>query len=290
MSDLDRFELFAYVAQAESLTQAAHLLGLTKASLSKQIKKLETDFRVDLFSRKNQRLRLTAQGKILLKQCLRLKKEVEDARAICQQFHAEPEGILHVVVFEYFVKQLIFPKLKAFLDLYPKLQLFIDASERIPDFEDEQVDLAVGFSLPAPPDIVRRKMMTTRYVLCASPQYFKENGKPETLEDLRKHFYIGHHARPEKNTLRLKSGYALSLIPNLLLNSAASMIECAKAGVGLVQLPLYVLEDLLNICELIEVLEPYQATGKNVYYYYPKYRYVQPRVRKFIDFFLAPSV
>ncbi|MGB6976972.1 MAG: LysR family transcriptional regulator [Gammaproteobacteria bacterium] len=286
MSDLDRFELFIYVAQANSLTQAASLLGTTKASLSKQIKRLETDFKVDLFSRHAQRLQLTAQGKILLEQCLRLKKELDDARSICQQFHKEPEGILHIVAFEYFAKQLIFPKLKAFVHRYPKLQLFIDTSERIPNFESEQVDLAVGFSLPAPMDIVRRKIATTCYVLCASPHYFSENGKPRNLKELLNHSYIGHRSRPEEQTINLKPGYKLSLKPYLLLNSVTSMIECAKEGLGLVQLPLYMLKKALHEGELVEVLEDYQATNVNVYYYYPKYRYVQPKVRKFIDFFL----
>ncbi len=284
MSDLDRFELFIYVAQAQSLTQAASLLGMTKASLSKQIKRLEADFQVDLFSRQGQRLHLTPQGSVLLQQCLRLKKELDDARSICQQFHEEPEGALHVVAFEYFAKQLIYPKLKNFLQRYPKLELFIDTSERIPHFEREQVDLAVGFSLPASLDVVRRKITDTRYVLCASSDYFAEKDKPKNLNDLKNHLYIGHSSRQEK--LNLKPPYQLSLKPYLLLNSVVSMIECAKEGLGLIQLPLYLLEKLLIEGKLIEVLENYQATGVNVYYYYPKYRYVQPKIRKFIDFFL----
>ena len=59
MSDLDRFELFIYVAQSNSLTQAAAVVGITKASLSKQIKRLEEDLKVDLFTRHGQRLQLT---------------------------------------------------------------------------------------------------------------------------------------------------------------------------------------------------------------------------------------
>ncbi len=286
MSDLDRFELFTYVAQASSLTQAAVILGMTKASLSKQIKRLEVDLKVDLFSRHGQRLHLTPQGKLLLEQCLRLKKELDDARSICQQFHEEPEGTLHVVAFEYFAKKLIFPQLKAFLQRYPKLQLYIDTSERIPNFEREQIDLAVGFSLPAPADIVRKRMTTTRYVLCGSAQYFKENDAPKNLNDLKNHFYIGHSSRTEVYSIKLQPGYEMIITPHILLNRVTSMIECAKEGLGLVQLPLYMLQDLLDDGELIEVLKQYQAVDENVYYYYPKYRYAQPKVRKFIDFFL----
>jgi len=286
MSDLDRFELFVAVAQAESLTQAAIALGMTKASLSKQIKSLETDFKIDLFSRHKQRLALTQQGKILLTQCLRLTKELEGARSICQQFIEEPEGNLRIVAIEHFANQLIFPKLKLFLQRYPKLRLSIDTRERMPDFEREQVDIAVGFSVPAPADIVRKSITTTRYVLCASPQYFAENGKPQQLQDIKKHNYIAHSIRSEEKTITLKPGYSLSIQPYLSLNSMASMIECAKQGLGLIQLPLYFLKDYLDKGELLEVLTKYQATNAPVYYLYPKYRYIQSKVRKFIDFFL----
>jgi DNA-binding transcriptional LysR family regulator len=286
MSDLDRFELFAAVAQGESLTQAAITLGVTKASLSKRIKALEADFKVDLFSRHKQRLVLTAQGKILLEQCLRLMRELEDTRSICQQFNDEPEGTLRVVAIEHYANRLIFPKLKLFLKRYPKLRLFLDTRERMPDFEREQIDIAVGFSVPAPPDIVRKSIATTRYVLCASPQYFSQHGKPRNLQDLKNHRYIAHNIRPEEKTITLKPGYALSIAPYLVLNSMASMIECARQGLGLMQLPLYFVDDYLKKGQLIEVLPKYQAIDAHVYYLYPKYRYIQSKVRKFIDFFL----
>lgn len=284
MSDLDRFELFLYVAESVSLTQAAANLGMSKASLSKQIVRLEAELKVDLFSRQKQRLVLTEAGTILYGQCTRLKKELDDTRSICHQFMDEPVGNLHVVALYYFAKQLIFPKLKTFLQLYPKLQMLIDTSERVPHFEEEQVDLAVGFSLPAPMDVVRCRMTTNRYVLCASPAYWAERGTPTQLKELKNHYYISHSSRPQK--LNLQPGYSLFLKPYLMLNRISSMLECAQQGLGIVQLPYYLVQDSLKRGELIEVLTDYQATGIPVYYYYPKYRYIQPKVRKFIDYFL----
>ncbi len=288
MSDLDRFELFTYVAQLGSLTQAAKQLDLTKASLSKQIKRLEADFAIALFARNKQRLILTTQGEALLEQCLRVKREVEEARNICKQFHAEPEGELHVVAFKHIADKLIFPKLKNFLTKYPKIRLQLDTTERVPDFFAEQIDLAVGFNLPVPNpgEVIQKSMGTTRYVLCASPTYFAEKSQPNTLDDLLEHFYIGHVSRPDDQILRLKPGYHSAIKPHLLVNTVDSMLECAKQGLGLIQLPLYVVEDYLQRGELIEVLAEFQATNTNIYYHYPKFRYMKPKVRKFIEYFL----
>lgn len=157
----------------------------------------------------------------------------------------------------------------------------------MPDFEREQVDLVVGFSLPVsnPDDIVQRSMSTTHYVLCASPAYFAENGKPETLEALPRHQYISHTGR-QQDYIKLQPSYKVALTPYLLVNSVTSMIDCALAGLGLIQLPIYMVQELLAEEKLIAVLPDYQRSGEHIYYYYPKYRYVQTKVRKFIDFFL----
>jgi len=287
MPDLSQFELFIYVAQYGSLTQASKALTMSKAALSKQIKNLETKLKVDLFSRQGYRLQLTEQGNILLGQCLRLKKELDDTRTICQKFIDEPEGILKVSVFEYFAQKLIFPRLTNFLSTYPKLEVTLYVSERIPNFDQEQIDLAVGFSLPANDEIVRKNMLTTRYVLCASPAYFKKQGNPQDLSSLQQHFYIGHSSRIPAGVINLRTPNQLVLKPRLVLNSVSNMIECAKQGIGIIQLPLYLLESALKKGELIEIFPEDQASNIHVYCYYPKYRYIQPKVKKFIDFFIT---
>ncbi len=289
MADIDRFELFTHVVQQGSLTQAAELLGCTKASISKQIKRLEQDFSINLFTRHKQRLLLTPEGEVLYEQCLRLRRELEDARSICQQLHAEPEGDLHVVVFEYFAKKLIFPRLKNFIERYPKLNLRIDTTERVPNFIEEQVDLAVGFSLPVPnPDeVIQKRMATTRYILCATPVYYKEFGIPRTLKELEEHKYISHTSRVTDLLIKLKPGYSCHISPYLCVNTVASMIACAKQHIGLIQLPLYMVDNFLKEKTLVECLSSYQADNASVFYHYPKRQYTQTKVKKFIEFFIT---
>lgn len=288
MSDLDKFEIFACVAQSNSLTHAAIKLKTTKASLSKHIKNLEQDYKIDLFTRSGQRLHLTQQGSLLLEQCNRLQKELDETRSICKQFQDEPEGILHITIFEYFANKILFPRMNEFLDRYPKLEMIIDVNERIPDFEKEKIDLAVGFSLPPPNEtIIQKSMSKTRYVLCASPEYFNKYGIPKTLQDVLNHRYICHESRVGFQAIKLNPTYKLTIKPYIILNRVTSMIECAKVGIGLIQLPIYMVQHLLDNGDLIEILQEYQAIDTNVYYYYPKFRYTQPKVRKFIDYFLA---
>ncbi len=287
MSDLDRFELFIHVATTENLSEAANFLGVAKSSLSKQIKNLEAELKVDLFSRKGHHLELTSHGRALLENCLALKKELDNTRAFCQQFHDEPEGTLSIATFgNYYASKYIFPRLAEFSERYPKLNLVINTTERIPDFAKDKVDLAIGLSFPVASDIVRRKMLSTDFMLCASPAYLKKYGTPKTLDDLKHHRYISLLSRPESHVLRLKPGYKFSIQPSLLLSSSQDMLECAEHGLGLIQLSDFKLHNALKNKTLVPVLKKYYQTGTDIFYYYPKYRYIRPALRKFIDFFL----
>ena len=49
---------------------------------------------------------------------------------------------------------------------------------------------------------------------------------------------------------------------------------------------LYVLEEHLNKNELTEILPEYQADNAYVFYHYPRYTHPQPKIRKFIAYFL----
>jgi DNA-binding transcriptional LysR family regulator len=287
MNQLERYELFICVTQSQSLTAAAEKLGLTKATLSKQIKRLESELQIDLFSRSGYRLELTPFGEVFLEQCKHLQHALDDTRSMAQQFHNKPQGALHITAFGYFARHLIFPRLSEFQKKYPDLKLVIDLEERVPNFAKENCDIALGFSLPTPnqEDIIQSSMGTTSYVLCASPDYFKQYGTPQNLEDLKQHQLISHVGR-KNHHLKFNQEMHFPIEPSLYVNRVEAMIECALLGLGLVQLPIYMLKKYLDSKQLIAALPELQKQNGHIYYYFPKYRHTQPKIRAFIDFFL----
>lgn len=292
MIGLEQFENFYLVAQLQSITEAARRIGVSKTAVSLQIKKLEQSIGVDLFIRINQRLQLTENGLLLFQQCRRLQKEIDETRSVCKQFLTYPEGVLRITVFEYFANKLIFPKITEFCNLYPKIQLVVNVSEEIPDFSSGNVDVAIGFaSQPPSDDLIQRVLCKANYVLCASPAYFNQYGLPQRLDELSYHRYICHENRIVSNQIiKLKDDYQLNIKPYLVLNKVSSVIECALNGLGIIQVPQYVAQQFLDIGSLVEIFPEQQAIDKDIYYYYSKFRYVEPKIRKFIDYFLLPLV
>lgn len=70
--DIGLLRAFVAVVETGSVTRAAHLLNLTQAAVSQQLKRLEEQFSVELFHRSNRTLRTSAAGERLLAHAQRL--------------------------------------------------------------------------------------------------------------------------------------------------------------------------------------------------------------------------
>jgi DNA-binding transcriptional LysR family regulator len=135
-------------------------------------------------------MHLTHEGQLFLSQCLKLKYELDSTRELISGFHSEPKGKLKISCNPMLAETFLLPKLIKYKERFPKVALDILIEERMPDIKYEKIDLVFGVNWPAPDEIIARKIRNTRYVLCASPEYIKKYGTPESIKDLKQHFYI----------------------------------------------------------------------------------------------------
>lgn len=78
--DLLQFRYFLEAAHYENLTRAAEELHIAQPALSQAIKRLETELGVQLFERKNHRITLNAQGKLLEKRLIPLLASIDNLK------------------------------------------------------------------------------------------------------------------------------------------------------------------------------------------------------------------
>ena len=90
--------------------------------------------------------------------------------------------------------------------------------------------------------------------------------------------------RKPDNVVMFKDNKEIIVQPILWLNDSRAMRECAILGIGIVKLHDYIATDALQDGRLIEVLSEFQEPQLPVYLYYQQSRYLQPKIRKFIDF------
>jgi DNA-binding transcriptional LysR family regulator len=285
MSKWERITAFIDVVEENGFAAAAKKQGISTAAISRKISQLEADLKVTLLSRTTRQLSLTESGKLYYQGCKKSVGTLDDIETDLMASQQEVMGMLRLTSNRYFATRYLIPHLPVFMAQHPKLKVSLELAERFPDFVQEDIDLVFGVSMEGPLDLVRKRVAVTRYVLCASPGYLKQYGTPETPADLIKHRYLTHSMRSPNNRLIFKGNKELYLEPILWLNDSQALLECALLGMGIIALHEYVVDDALQSGQLVELLRAYQEPRVPVFLYYRQQRYLQPKIRQFIDFY-----
>lgn len=285
MSKFERISTFISVVDEGGFAAAARKKGVSTAAISRQIAALESELDTQLLQRTTRHISLTDMGNEYYQQCKKTLSELQDAEMAILKSKNAATGTLHIMSNRYFVHSYLIPKLPEFMRLNPKLHISFQLAETFPNLEKDGIDILFGVSVEGAEELVRRRVATTRYVLCASPKYLKNYGTPKIPSDLTTHLYITHSMRKPDNTIPLKDGKNIHVNPILRLNDTYAMRECAIQGMGIVNLHNYIVADALHDGRLVEVLHKFQEPQKYVYLYYRKSRYLHPKIRRFIDFY-----
>lgn len=285
MSKLEQIMTFINVIEQNGFAAAARKQGVSTAAISRQISQLEAELNTQLIVRTTRHLALSEMGEEYYQQCKKVLSGLQEAESTIAKSKDEATGNLHIVANRYFAMTHLLPRLSDFQNQNPKLQIHLQLAERFPNFIEENVDILFGVTADGPDGLVRKRVADTRYILCASPQYLKLHGMPKTPADLLEHRYITHSMRNPKNVIPFKNVVA-HVNPTLWLNDSFAMRESAIDGMGLVDLHDYIVVEAIREGKLVEVLREYQHPKQSVYLYYQQNRYVLPKIRRFIDFYV----
>lgn len=287
MSKLERINAFISVVEQNGFAAAARKEGVSTAAISRLVARLESDLKVELLQRTTRQITLTEIGAEYYQHSKKALAGLVEAEEAITNSRDEPTGLLSVMSNRYFAMKYLIPELPEFMALNPKLQVKIELAERFPNLTEENIDLIFGVSMEGPSGLIRRQITTTRYVLCASSDYLEQYGTPETPVDLSKHRYITHSMRQPNNMIVFKANKEIYIEPILWLDDSRAMCECALQGMGIVRLHDYIVADALAEGSLVEILTEFSEKKQPVYLYFQQSRYLQPKIRRFIDFYTS---
>lgn len=287
MSKFDQIEAFTKVIQHGSFAKAAQALKISPQAVSKQIALLEKRLKLQLLQRTTRSLKLTDAGKAFYQYCQRISVNMQEAEMAMSCMQDEPIGTLRIACTISFGERYVTPHLAAFSKQYPKLNLEIELSERFPNLNNEAIDILIGFPAYDLQNLVQKKIMSSRYILCAAPSYLKKHGTPKTPEELIHHAYITHSLRKNSHVIKFKNDHEIYLSPKITLNNAQAMLTCAINGMGIINLPHFVVRDAIEDGRLKEILAADKQAEMHIYLYYQMNQYLQPKIRHFIDFIVG---
>lgn len=287
MDKLACMKAFTAVASAGGFSSAARKTSQTKALLSKYVAQLEASLNVRLFYRTTRQVSLTEVGKIYFNQCKPLIEELEALDTMVKNTHSIPKGELTISAPMSFSELHLMPAISEFGKQYPDIIINMVLTDRLVNIVEEGFDLAIRIGVLADSNLIARRLTNIHSVVCASPDYLKENGEPLQPDDLLHHtcivdsnyrygkFWDFKYNDTVKN-VEIKGRY--------IVNNAVAVKELALAGNGIALCPNFVAYQAIRDNRLNIVLPKYKINMLGLYAVYAHRRFVSKKLQLFIAF------
>jgi LysR family glycine cleavage system transcriptional activator len=179
---------FEAAARHLSFTKAAAELNVTPAAVSHAIRELELDFKVRLFERSSRVVRLTPAGETLSRAVAEglgtIGRAVQRLRAV----DGRPK--LMVTTSPSLAAKWLVPRLDGFLEHHPEVDVRIDVSQRLVDFAEDGVDIAIRFGTGDYPGLVVERLFEETVFPVCSPTLLKSKHPLKEPRDLKHHTLI----------------------------------------------------------------------------------------------------
>src|SRR6266481_2880593 len=190
MSKLPDFEglaMFAKVTEERSFAAAARAMGVSVATVSRAVTRLEERLGGRLFNRTSRRLALTDYGHRLAEQASRIYSEAEEAEDFARETSSKPRGLVKLAAPLSFGTRWVAPILPAFFRQYPDVAIDLHLTDAHTDLIGDGFDAALRIAVMEDSSLVARLIMPVRRFLVASPNYIARYGRPQHPHDLGAH-------------------------------------------------------------------------------------------------------
>ena len=288
LPDFEGLAIFAKVVELQSFAAAAAELALSKATVSKAVTRLERRLGARLFNRTSRRLALTDTGQKLYARAARLLSDGEAVENEALAQSAAPRGLVRLAVPMTFGVREVAPILPEFLEKYPDVAIDLHLSDAMVDLIGEGFDAGLRIaSLPDSSLIARRLCAMPRYTV-ASPAYLKRHGRPTHPMHLAEHKCFGYAylSTPDVWHYTNAKGEQASVRPGgpLRVNNGEAVMPALLAGLGIADLPDFLVGDAIASGKVEVILEGWKQTEGAVHLVMPPGGPRPARVEVLADF------
>ena len=284
MDKLRGMEAFVAVVEGGSFTEAAQRLEVSAVMIGKYVRQLEEHLGARLLQRTTRRQSLTDAGRVFYEDAKRALEQVRMAETSIERLRASPSGTLRVSAPTTFGACIVAPLAATFQRMHPRVRVELELSNRNVDLIDEGFDLAIRIGELGDADLIAKPLTLYRMVICASPGYLAQYGRPETPQDLSAHHCLAHSVWNSRNGWKLGGGDAppFSTEPVFTCNDGNGLRMAALAGAGLLLQPEVLVASDLASGTLEQVLQAYLPKPHPIHIVYRHDRRPLPKLTRFV--------
>jgi DNA-binding transcriptional LysR family regulator len=282
---------FLQVVDSGSFSAAAAEIGVSVATVARQVNSLEARLGVQLLHRTTRTLSLTEPGTHYCSRIREVLRIYDGVKREVASYQKDVKGLLRVHLRHSVGNQVIVPALPSFLEKHPDIKLDVTLTDSREDLVAQGVDMAVWLGSLEDSNLIARRLTQGNRLVCCSPSYAAKHGLPAHPSELSNHNCIVYRAKSYDSSWRFsKDGETItvSVSGNLESESSAALMTSALNGLGFVMLQEAVVRKAVETGALVNVFPDYQTSSTDadvaLYAVYPGSKRTSPKNRAFIDF------
>ncbi|RUO37160.1 LysR family transcriptional regulator [Aliidiomarina taiwanensis] len=289
LPDFEAWAMFAAVTREGSFAKAAAALGVSQATVSKAITRLEQRIKTTLFHRTSRHITLTESGYSVLDEVNDLVNLGDLVEEKMSEQASAMRGLIRISSPMSFGLNYLAPLLPSFMQQHPDVELDVKFDDRQVDLVAEGFDLSLRISDLVDSTLLAQRLCTTRLQLVGAPSYFAKHGKPTHPSELDQHKALlyaydnrGAHWRFHHEQY---GDYSQALPSSCLrVNNGDALLPVLKQGGGVAVMPDFLTWEALREGELVEVMPEWTLAPLGLFIVTPPSRLRPVRVDRFIQY------
>ena len=295
MSKLPDFEglaMFAKVAEERSFAGASKAMGVSVATVSRAVARLEERLGGRLFNRTSRRLALTDYGRALAERASRIYAEAEEAEDTAREASSHPRGLVKLSAPLSYGTRWVAPLLPEFFRRYPDIAVDLHLTDAQTDLIGEGFDAAIRIAVMEDSSLVARLIVPVRRFVVASPTYIARYGRPQHPRDLGAHRCLSYLNRARRDVWRFihrKTGEECPITPSGPLRGTTieALLPTVLEGLAITELPEFAATQYFRDKQLEPILTNWRLPEGGMYFVTPTTRARPAKVSALADFLIA---
>lgn len=288
--DLVALRSFISVVDTGSFNQAAQLLNASTAAVSRRVSGLESALDVRLLNRTTRSIELTEAGQQFYQDVVNIFQSLDEAQERIQTRSQHLKGNLRISAPLSFGITSLTPILSGFMQRHPELNIHLQLEDHRTNFVADGIDVGIRVGRLQDSSLVALPITKISAIFCAAPSYLAQYGEPSTPEELSDHNCLRYSlvspkfvwSRPEDGVER-----TIDINGTLTCNNGNALKEAACAGLGIVQSPMFIVNDAIESGQLVEILAAYKPKPMGLYAIKLSRKFTSAKVNAFIEYLKA---
>lgn len=281
--------MFAKVAEEGSFAAAAREMGVSVATVSRGVARLEDRLGARLFNRTSRQLALTEFGRTLCEKAGEIYRQAEAAEGAARELSVQPRGLVRLAVPMSFGLRWVAPLMPGFFRLYPDVSVDLHLADATVDLVADGFDAALRIAALPDSSLVARRLCAVTQYLVASPGYLAREGRPAHPRELAGHACLSYAYRARSDVWRFtnEAGDEEPVMPTgpLRVTNADALLPMLLEGLAIAELPEFIAGEYLADGRLEAILTDWSLTRGGLYFVTPSARARPAKVSALSDYF-----